>query len=173
MDNKLYNKVTNGKVVRLRHLNTHRVLHFENSILNKISDSHDQVTGTIGRDYNDWWKVECECDGLIFSGSVVKLKHLMTGKYLVSDLSFSSPLSHMQGVRCVKYKKSSSEMVELIDPVSDEDKLATDNLWSVLVIDEDTWGTNSKIKLVHINSGALLYSDDFCYESGDQEIDCA
>ncbi len=180
----LLTKVMNGKVIRLKHFNSDRILHYENYTKLRDNDKvYGKVIGTFGREYGDWWKVETENSnvdntGIIYNGSVIKLMHMISGKYLVYN---------DDEIDCIKIENKIDEIDDKIDDkidnkiddkiykkidnkIDDDEPDINSNLWVVVVVDEPSWETNSIIKLINMKSGAKLNSRFEYYKSGEQIV---
>lgn len=152
-----HREVKFGERIKLRHVNTGKVLH-SHPIHYTTGSHHQEVTGFGDRDNNDWWIVKQPQGNHghhVESGSVLRLEHSETHKYLHHDPGVHSPSSH-QGE---------------VSAVSEEGPV---NEW-ILEIEGHGAGTHwhghHQIRLIHVLTGTALHShDNHTTHSGQQEI---
>lgn len=135
-----------GDRIRLIHVNTKKALH-SHAINYKHSGSsgQQQVTCFGGNDSNDLWIVcigslinsEEPANQKIKNGSIVALRHLITGAKLHSHSGFPSPITKQQEVTCFQ----------------GED---TNNNWRLECA--SCWKKGEQIRLIHVNTNHALHS---------------
>lgn len=82
------NNLKNGTEFRLRHVNTGKYLHSHRNFLPPITKDQQEVTGWVGKDNNDIWRIETEDRGNWSVGKRFRLIHVQTGVALHSHPLF-------------------------------------------------------------------------------------
>lgn len=134
--------IKNGSKIKLGHVLTRMVLHSHNLKYNTGSRKQE-ITGFWARDDNDWWIVEAP-NGNIKSGGKIKLKHMLTGKYLSAE-NQRSPTS---GQREANGNANANDQ---------------NNVWAVIIDNsyikgDQSWKVGDVIRLSQSNSGQFLHS---------------
>ncbi|MDQ0375699.1 MIR domain-containing protein [Cellulomonas humilata] len=151
--------VSTGDTVKLSHVWTGLTLHSHDlPYTHPGTDGLQQVTCFEGSDDNDRWLL-VGTNGTpagtdLRDGSVVRLRHLSTGRWLRSSAGVQSPLSHQQQVSA-----------------SDTADAAAD--WRVEVVDARPWTAGARVRLVHVATDAALHShraSDPRLTAGQQEV---
>jgi hypothetical protein len=146
-------------VFKLQHVQTKCVLH--SHLFNyKTGSQCQQVTAYHKRDENDWFQVlpiGGETGPISFN-SVVRIKHLNSGKFLYSSAGFQSPASNQQEV-CCKDANDGNER------------------WRIIGMPNGKIEACNVIQLVHVNTGFKLHSHNISFYFGmgfeqQQEVTC-
>jgi len=152
-------QVSTGDTVKLSHVWTGLTLHsHDRAYVHPGSDGLQQVTAFGGADDNDRWLLVgtagTPAGTDLRDGSVIRLRHVSTGRWLRSASGVPSPLSHQQEV-------SASDIA---DDQAD---------WRVEVIDDRPWTAGARVRLVHVATNAALHShraSDARLTAGQQEV---
>jgi hypothetical protein len=147
--------VSTGQTVKLSHVWTGLTLHSHAlPYTHPGTDGLQQVTCFGGSDDNDRWQLVGATAGVpLTHGSVVRLRHERTGRWLHSRSGVPSPISRQQQVSA-----------------ADDESLDT---WRVELEHPGPWLAGSRIRLVHVPSGTLLHShhgSDPVLTAGQQEV---
>lgn len=147
--------VTTGDTVKLSHVWTGLTLHSHDlPYTHHGTDGLQQVTCFEGSDENDRWLLVGTAAGVpLADGSVVRLRHHRTGRWLHSRSGVPSPISHQQQVSAV-----------------DDGSLDT---WRVELEHPGPWLAGSRVRLVHVPTGTFLHShkgSDPTFTAGQQEV---
>ena len=151
--------VSTGDTVKLSHVWTGLTLHsHDHPYVHPGSDGLQQVTAFGGADDNDRWLLVgtagTPAGTDLHDGSVVRLRHVSTGRWLHSAAGVPSPLSHQQ-------------------EVSASDTADADADWRVEVADDRPWTAGARVRLVHVATNAALHShhaSDARLTAGQQEV---
>ncbi|GIG21425.1 hypothetical protein Cch01nite_21490 [Cellulomonas chitinilytica] len=154
-----------GVTLKLSHVWTGRSLHSHPAVYTHPGTSgQQQVTTYGGSDDNDLWRLAAPHgtppdDGgrELTDGDVVRLRHVRTGRNLHSHAGFPSPLTGQQEVTAFG-----------TDGVGD----GNDD-WRVEVDGGGAWLAGSRVRLVHVATGAALHShreSDPRLTSGQDEV---
>lgn len=151
--------VSTGDTVKLSHVWTGLTLHSHDlPYTHPGSDGLQQVTCFAGSDDNDRWLL-VGTDGTpagtgLRDGSVVRLRHVSTGRWLRSAAGVRSPLSRQQQVSASDTADASAD-------------------WRVEVVDARPWTAGARVRLVHVATDAALHShraSDPRLTAGQQEV---
>ena len=147
--------VSTGQTVKLSHVWTGLTLHSHAlPYTHPGSDGLQQVTCFGGSDDNDRWLLVGEPAGVpLTHGSVVRLQHERTGRWLHSASGVPSPISHQQEVSAADDRSLDTWRVELEHP--------------------GPWLAGSRVRLVHVPTGTYLHShhgSDPVLTAGQQEV---
>ncbi|XP_055339449.1 stromal cell-derived factor 2-like [Paramacrobiotus metropolitanus] len=140
------NQVTCGSLIKLKN-NVHDGRLHSHEVRYGSGSGQQSVTGMKSKtDHNSYWAVKgafgksCERGEPIRCGSVIRLQHMATGKFLHSHL-FSSPLSNNQEVSAF----------------GEEDKKSdTGDNWKV-VCDDDFWPRDGAVVFQHADTNHYLH----------------
>lgn len=152
-------QVSTGDTVKLSHVWTGLTLHsHDHPYVHPGTDGLQQVTGFGGADDNDRWLLVgptgTPAGTDLRDGSVVRLRHVSTGRWLRSAAGIPSPLSHQQEV-------SASDTA---DDAAD---------WRLEIVDDRPWTAGARIRLVHVATKVALHShhaSDARLTAGQQEV---
>ena len=147
--------VSTGAALKLSHVWTGLSLHSHAlPYTHPGSDGLQQVTCFGGSDDNDRWRIVGETHGVpVTDGSIVRLRHVATGRWLHSQGGVPSPITHQQEVSAI-----------------DDGSLDT---WRVELEHSGPWLAGGRIRLVHVPSGTFLHShrgSDPQFTAGQQEV---
>ncbi|WP_426593312.1 hypothetical protein ACPPVS_16485 [Cellulomonas sp. McL0617] len=147
--------VSAGDTLTLSHVWTGLTLHSHDlPYTHPGSDRLQQVTGFGGSDDNNRWLLAGTAAGSALAhGSVVRLRHVRTGRWLHSQTGVPSPISRQQEVSAI-----------------DDDSRDT---WRVELEQPGPWLAGSRVRLVHVPSGTFLHShkgSDPVLTAGQQEV---
>ncbi|WP_456785912.1 MIR domain-containing protein [Cellulomonas sp. P5_C5] len=151
--------VSTGDTVKLSHVWTGLTLHSHDlPYTHPGTDGLQQVTCFGGSDDNDRWLLVgtagTPAGTDLRDGSVVRLRHVSTGRWLRSSAGVQSPLSKQQQVSA-----------------SDTADAGAD--WRVEVVDSRPWTAGARVRLVHVATDASLHShhaSDPRLTAGQQEV---
>ncbi|WP_315096139.1 MIR domain-containing protein [uncultured Cellulomonas sp.] len=152
-------RVSTGDTVKLSHVWTGLTLHsHDRPYTHRGTDGHQQVTCFGGSDDNDRWLLVgtggTAAGTALRDGSVVRLRHLSTGRWLHSAAGVPSPLSGQQEVSAVDTPDATAD-------------------WRIEVVDERPWTAGARVRLVHVATDAALHSHratDPRLTAGQQEV---
>jgi hypothetical protein len=152
-------RVSTGDTVKLSHVWTGLTLHSHDlPYTHRGTDGLQQVTCFGGADDNDRWLLVgtggTPAGTDLHDGSVIRLRHVSTGRWLRSAAGVPSPLSHQQEVSAADRADASAD-------------------WRVEIIDDRPWTAGARVRLMHVESGAALHShraSDPRLTAGQQEV---
>ncbi|KAM1012778.1 hypothetical protein ACFX13_043573 [Malus domestica] len=156
-------EVTYGTVLKLRHEKTKFRLH-SHDVPYGSGSGQQSVTGFPNvDDANSYWIVKPELEtsakqgDSIPSGTIIRLQHMKTRKWLHSHLH-ASPISSNQEVSCF----------------GGENESDTGDHWRLTIEGSGkTWKQDQRVRLQHVDTGAYLHSHDKKYTriaGGQQEV---
>ena len=151
--------VSTGDTVKLSHVWTGLTLHSHDlPYIHPGSDGFQQVTCFGGSDDNDRWLLVgtggTPAGTNLRDGSVVRLRHVSTGRWLRSSAGVHSPLSRQQQVSASATADAAAD-------------------WRVEVVDARRWTAGARVRLVHVATDAALHSHratDPRLTAGQQEV---
>jgi hypothetical protein len=150
--------VSTGDTVRLSHVWTGLTLHSHDlPYTHRGTDGLQQVTCFGGSDENDRWLLvgtSGPAGTALQDGSVVRLRHALTGRWLRSAAGVTSPLSGQQQVSA-----------------ADEPDHSAD--WRVDVAGGRPWTAGARVRLIHVATDVALHShraSDPRLTAGQQEV---
>ncbi|WP_028049648.1 hypothetical protein [Cellulomonas sp. URHD0024] len=148
-------RLSAGAVVKLSHVWTGLTLHSHAlPYTHPGTDGLQQVTCFDGSDDNDRWSLVGPSAGVpLAHGSVIRLRHQRTGRWLHSRSGVPSPVSHQQEVSA-----------------ADDGSLDT---WRVELEQPGPWLAGSRFRLVHVPTGTFLHSHHGSnprFTNGQQEV---
>ncbi|WP_421735115.1 MIR domain-containing protein [Cellulomonas sp.] len=152
-------QVSTGDTVKLSHVWTGLTLHsHDHPYTHRDTDGLQQVTCFGGSDDNDRWLLVgtagTPAGTPLRDGSVLRLRHVSTGRWLRSAHGIPSPLTHQQEVSAIDTPDDSAD-------------------WRVEVIDDRPWTAGARVRIVHVATGAALHShraSDPRLTAGQQEV---
>lgn len=144
-DGSQLNHVTCGSVVKLKN-NIHDGRLHSHDVRYGSGSGQQSITGMkLKTDHNSYWTVKpaysksCHRGEPLRCGTIIRLQHMATGKYLHSHL-FSSPLSNNQEVSAF----------------GDEGQSDTGDDWKLLC-DDDFWPRDAAVRFQHVDTGHFLH----------------
>ncbi|KAH7523975.1 stromal cell-derived factor 2-like protein [Ziziphus jujuba] len=154
-------EITYGSVIKLMHERTKFRLH-SHDVPYGSGSGQQSVTGFPNvDDSNSYWIVK-PLDGAkqgdkIKSGTIIRLQHMKTRKWLHSHLH-ASPISGKQEVSCF----------------GSENESDTGDYWRLLIEGSGkTWKQDQRVRIQHVDTGVYLHSHDKKYTriaGGQQEV---
>lgn len=156
-------EITYGSVVKMMHEKTKFRLH-SHEVPYGSGSGQQSVTGFPNvDDANSYWIVRpqpgssAKQGDVIQSGSIIRLQHMRTRKWLHSHL-YASPISGNLEVSCFGGDSESD----------------TGDYWRLEIEDSGkTWKQDQKIRLKHVDTSGYLHSHDYKYNriaGGQQEV---